>query len=194
MQNIYIKNQYFAPDVISLTEDEVFVDGGAFTGDTLEDFIQATGGNYKKYYAFEPDKNNFILLSKKIENDHIKNVLPVENGLYNENKLISFSGDNRTSSSIDSNGTFTIEVNSVDNLCNDATFIKMDIEGVELEALKGSKQTIISNKPKLAICIYHKKEHLTEILLYIKSLRPDYKFYMRQHSKVSSAELVLYAV
>lgn len=69
----------------------------------------------------------------------------------------------------------------------------MDIEGSELEALKGAVHTIQRDKPKLAICIYHKPEDMTEIPLYIKSLVPEYKLYVRHHSNCCT-ETVLYAV
>ena len=71
--------------------------------------------------------------------------------------------------------------------------IKMDIEGSELEALKGSKKVIQRDKPRLAICIYHKPEDMTEIPLYIKELVPEYKLYIRHHSNAGT-ETVLYAV
>ena len=73
------------------------------------------------------------------------------------------------------------------------TMIKMDIEGSELEALKGAKKTIQRDKPKLAICIYHKPEDMADIPLYIKELVPEYKLYIRHHSNFAT-ETVLYAV
>jgi FkbM family methyltransferase len=72
------------------------------------------------------------------------------------------------------------------------TYIKLDVEGAEMEALKGMKETIVNYKPRLAICIYHKPADLWELPLYIHSLNPDYKLYIRQHHPVH--ETVLYAV
>ena len=73
------------------------------------------------------------------------------------------------------------------------TFIKMDIEGAELEALKGAKQLIMKYRPKLAICIYHKREDMWEIPYFIKNLVPEYKLYIRHYSNYEY-ETVLYAV
>ena len=71
--------------------------------------------------------------------------------------------------------------------------IKLDVEGAELESLKGAEKTILRDKPKLAVCIYHKPEDLTQIPLYIKNLVPEYKLYIRHHSN-RFTETVLYAV
>lgn len=69
----------------------------------------------------------------------------------------------------------------------------MDIEGAELQGLKGAKNIIVKNRPKLAICIYHKPEDILEIPLYLQSIVPDYKFYIRYYSN-HDIETVLYAV
>ena len=83
---------------------------------------------------------------------------------------------------------------SIDDMVGDdkVTFIKMDIEGAEMEALEGAKQTIERNRPKLAISIYHKEEDLWEIPFYILSKYPWYKIYMR-HYTLTTNETVLYA-
>lgn len=75
----------------------------------------------------------------------------------------------------------------------DVSFIKMDIEGAEMDALHGAAELIKSKKPKLAICIYHKLEDLWEIPLYIRSLVVGYDFYVRQHTPLY-LETVLYAI
>lgn len=91
----------------------------------------------------------------------------------------------------------SIPVTTIDNTidpCDRVTMIKMDIEGSELEALKGAMETILRDKPKLAISIYHKMEDMWEIPLYIKELVPEYRFYIRHHNSGGFAESVLYAV
>lgn len=71
--------------------------------------------------------------------------------------------------------------------------LKMDIEGAELSALAGARESIRKWKPKLAICIYHKKEDLWEIAEYILGIEPEYRLYMRNYEDTAT-ELVLYAV
>ena len=73
------------------------------------------------------------------------------------------------------------------------TFIKMDIEGAEPQALRGARKIIQTQKPKLAICIYHDFRHLWEIPLYIKSLVPEYRIYFRHHTNLEY-ETVCYAI
>jgi len=96
------------------------------------------------------------------------------------------------SSKIDSNGEDVIKIDAIDNYKIPASFIKMDIEGSEYEALIGAKDTISKYHPKLAISLYHKPEDLIQIPYYIKSLCPEYRFYLRLHSYYSE-ELILYA-
>ncbi len=88
-----------------------------------------------------------------------------------------------------------IEVTAIDNcdVCREATFIKMDIEGAEWEALHGAEKTIVRNHPTLAICIYHSNEDMVRIIPYIHHLCPKYRLYVRQHS-YGTSETVLYAV
>ena len=96
---------------------------------------------------------------------------------------------------ISDKGDFTVDVETIDNVVDSkrVTFIKMDIEGSELSALRGAETTISKSKPKLAICVYHKPEDLISIPQYINSIVPEYKFFLRHHQFISW-ETVLYAI
>ena len=109
-------------------------------------------------------------------------------------ETVRFYQDNNTStvSKICADGNVSIQLDTIDHICPDATFIKMDIEGGEVDALLGGAKTIIKNKPKLAICIYHNASHLWEVALCVKKFVPEYRIFLRQH-QVFSTELVLYA-
>lgn len=116
-------------------------------------------------------------------------------GLWSEKSTLHFAERGSGSSCITEKETgVSIDTVSLDQCVSDkVTFIKMDIEGAELEALKGNRKIIQRYRPKLAICIYHKKEDLIDIPMYIKELVPDYKLYVRHYSH-GITETVLYAV
>ena len=97
-------------------------------------------------------------------------------------------------SSISTQGSTAVYLTTIDSIVHEehVTFIKMDVEGAELKSLKGARNTIIKNHPRLAICVYHKDSDLYEIPGYILSLVPEYKFYLRHYCS-SEYETVLYA-
>jgi len=186
---------YFDSEIIKLSSSEVFIDCGMFTGDTAEVFFKKTNSKYAHYYGFEPDPEN---IGKAYKNLFGKNNITIEaKGIYSIKGTLSFSDGNLSGSAICDDGGISIEVISLDEYFADKphapTFIKMDIEGAELEALKGAERIIREHKPKLAICAYHKPEDIYTLPEIIKSYRADYVFYLRHYTDVIS-ETVLYAV
>ena len=193
---LFSNNQYF-PDFFRFHNNEVFIDCGAYTGDTLKRFINNVPSNeFKQIYAFEADEQNYNDLRKSVNRN---NIFLYHAGVWNETGKLSFGRETYGSfeyvSVLKIDDFFlrqTVPAVRIDDITNNATFIKMDIEGAELNALKGAKKTIIANTPKLAISIYHQLNDLWEIPIYIKQLVPEYKLYVRHHSK-TIAETVLYA-
>lgn len=118
-----------------------------------------------------------------------------QQGVWDKNESLYMNAGYGETSCISADGTERVCVKSIDNILNggEATYIKMDIEGSELKALHGARETIKRYKPKLAVCVYHKQEDLIEIPDYIYSLREDYRFYIRNHNP-HGTETVLYAV
>lgn len=191
----YSKNdQYFVKGIVPLTDSEVFIDCGAFDGDTMKDFIKATKGKYQSIVCFEPVEEFHKRLEKRGRG---KTVTALRAGVYKESTTLQFNAGAGKGSSISSNAqnTISVPVLAIDDVpeCKNATFIKMDVEGSELDALKGAKQTILNNKPKLAICLYHRPKDFIEIPKWIHTLVPEYKLYVRHHS-FSINETVLYAI
>lgn len=185
--------QYFEPGIITLTENEIFVDGGAYTGDTVNEFLNQTKGSFKRIYSFEPETSKHKeFLSKYSYSDNIE-LLPY--GLWNKKELLRFSAQNSGGSHVNVSGNIEIPVISIDEVLQGqpVTFIKMDIEGAELEALKGAENTIRMHKPKLAVCVYHKPLDIIQIPLYIKKIVPEYNIYFR-HYNINMYETVCYAV
>lgn len=194
MRKTKSEEQYFDPELIELGNREVFVDCGAYDGDTAAAFLDALHAqgkeDYKAIYSYEPDAANY---AKLVARDIPKNICRKE-GVSDEEAVLSFSSET-TSSQIAKDGDLTIHVNALDNelLGESVTFIKMDIEGVELRALKGAENIIKQRRPKLAICVYHKREDLYEIMNYLRHIVPTYRFYLRNYEE-SSREVVLYAL
>ena len=189
--NIKDENTYF-PSFLPLTDNEIFVDCGAYDGDSIVSFLKHTNGKFDKIYAFEPDKSNIEKLKKNVPN--YNNIEIIEKGCFSQRDVLYFKDDKGESSYISNEGNVRIEVDAIDNIVSGGvSYIKMDIEGAELEALKGAKNTIISNKPQLTICCYHRSADLYTIPRYIKSLNSSYKFYFRHYTPFSY-EIVLYAI
>ncbi len=194
LYDVWRRDQYFPEGIIGLTGREVFVDGGAYTGDTLLTFLRKTDNKYVRCYAFEPEPGNTARLNALAGRQRFRDVEIIGKGLWSKAAVLNFAAEGGTAaSSISEKGTASIETETIDNVSPGATFIKLDVEGAELEALKGAAATIKRNRPKLAVCLYHKPGDLFEIPLFIKSLVPEYRLYLRQHQPVS-CELVLYAV
>jgi FkbM family methyltransferase len=190
-------NQYFPEDIIRLNSNESFVDAGAYVGDTLSTFLKKVNYVFDTYYAFEPDVKNYIMLEEFVSEASIENIWIYKLGVSNQKAQLRFISNkvNTVKSNISKDGDLIIEVDSIDNVLKGqiVSFIKMDIEGAEYDALNGAQQTIIRYKPKLAVSMYHKPDDLFKIPQYIRELRPDYKFYLKHHMHITQ-ELVLYAI
>jgi FkbM family methyltransferase len=175
---------YFGTGLLSFKKDEVFIDGGASLGDTLETFTKLTDGKYGHIHCFEPSPIGFGLTDRIAR--HFKNVTVHKCGLSSGTAEVGFRHDrdgNAINGVVDSNSSETVKLEAIDNLdLGPVSFIKLDIEGFEVEALRGAANTIRKYKPKLAICAYHKPEDFYEILDTIDAIRNDYTFHMRHHS------------
>ena len=175
--------------------DEVYVDAGVHTVHTVVDFVFYTNGKYKKIYAFEPDKVSYTLLKRDISD--IRGVELYKYGLSNFDGEVLFDAKGNGASGIVNSGNaenaVKISVVSLDAFLKESpTFIKMDIEGAEYDALLGASNIIKNHKPKLAISLYHRPDDLVRIPLLIHKLVPEYKFYLRHHM-TNHFETVLYA-
>lgn len=195
--DIAIDDQYFPDEIITLLDDEVFVDAGAFDGDTILDFLSRVKNCFERVIAYELDKSCYQRLKdsmQSVSEDIQKKIHLFNLGLFDENKFIQYIA-NSTSSTINLAADEEGEVVRLsDHLRGkEITFIKMDIEGAEVKALQGAKEIIKASKPKLAICVYHAPSHLWRIPLFIKSLVPEYKIYLRHHTRLEY-ETVCYAV
>jgi FkbM family methyltransferase len=196
-------NQYFDREIIALSQEECFVDGGGYTGDSILDFLRETNNKFKKIHSFELLKENYETIHNTLMPvpNHLKdNILVYNLGLYDKEGQIKFEFPSQDFAAVrvseKAETAYIGQITSLDKILTPSekvTFIKMDIEGAELNALKGAKEIITTHKPKLAICVYHQITDLWEIPLYIKSLVPEYKIFIRHHTPMST-ETVCYAV
>lgn len=185
------ERQYFDEPFIQFGENEVFVDAGAYDLSTTLEFAKRCA-NFRRIYAFEPDKVNLDLCHQRKNGNEKIQIVPY--GTWSSKGELKFKALGNWSSKIDEGGNQVIPVTTLEDVVEDkVTYIKMDVEGAELETLKGAKCIIQRDKPRLAVCIYHKPEDMVELPLYIKSLVPEYKLYVRHYSE-EKYETVLYAV
>ncbi len=202
------KDMYFSLPQFSGTFEETFVDAGAFGGDTVERFIWENLGTFRHIYAFEPGERQFEALkyrmnrlSKEWAFDNSSYTL-IKGGLSSKSGSMNFSFLNDfplrhglvLEGSEDINAhVSSSEVYSLDEYLNGkpVSFIKADVEGMEMDLLRGAKMTIQNNKPKLSICVYHYPSDLIDIIEFIKSIVPEYKFSIRQHAPIFG-DFVLY--
>jgi len=188
---------YFSPDFIRLRPDEVYVDCGAFDGDTIEMFLKASQSSFEQIFAFEPDPANFKNLSRFVRTlpDPLQRRIALRQSATGaENGTAHFSAQGSLSSHIGV-GDHEVNVVTLDTQLTGykPTFIKMDIEGAEPDALSGGRALIQQSSPILAISNYHVQDHLWAIPLLIHSMNPDYSFYLRPHD-LEGWDLVCYAV
>lgn len=191
--NAIYGNQYF--DVFTPKPNEVIIDCGAFDGTTELDFIKWGNGNVKKIYAFELDLFNAQKCTLFYKEHKIEDLVKLINqGTSNKNIDVQIqSGEQGSTSSRIGTGECSAKICRIDDVIKEkVTFIKMDVEGAELESLQGAESIIKKYRPRLAICIYHKKEDLIDIPTFLLSIVPYYRFIVR-HYNAKPWETVLYA-
>ncbi|WP_408072058.1 FkbM family methyltransferase [Butyrivibrio sp. JL13D10] len=201
--DIYDKNQYFDNELIKLIDDEVFVDLGAYTGDSAAKFIEMSNGVFEKLHLFELDPNIYKRLMLNVAGLYEK----TKNGIIQcypygvsdvDEDIEFYAGDSSSKiiKSIDKGvETITGKVKKLDEILKGekVTFIKADIEGAELSALNGAKDIICSQKPILAFCIYHSIQDTLDIPIWIYELGLEYKIYIRHYTDMF-LETVCYAI
>ena len=202
MADVWDKLQYFDGDFYDLCKVNCIVDCGAYIGDSFlsfsNEYKRRSGKEYRGMaYLFDPDAGN----QQKIKENcrHSKaDIKTLQLGAWEESGTLSFEADDNfgNAGKIANDGNVSINVDAIDNIVKDnhVDFIKMDIEGAELNALKGAQESIKNNHPVLAICAYHKRDDLMKLPEYISGLSSEYKFYLRAYGGPYSIELVLFAV
>ena len=194
VQNLY--DDYFDLDLIPKCEDEVFVDLGTYTGDSTLSFINNYGtDSYKKIYCYEINKENFGYLEA--------NMKPYEDiklrfkGVGSENGMMYLKENGELSAcQVSNDGEIPINIVKLDDdIKEEITIIKSDIEGSEQKALMGARNHIMNEHPKLLISIYHSNDDVWQIPKMIKEMDDSYRFYLRYHGgMIYPTEITLVAL
>jgi FkbM family methyltransferase len=190
---------YFPSDIVSVSSREVFVDCGAFDGDSIRSFLAHRNQTFSHIVGLEPDPDNRRRLCEFISHlpaDTGKRISVLPYAAGNENKKVTFRATETAGSKLAAEGwTTEVECHRLDDLpwAHTPTFIKMDIEGAEPEALAGAAHLLQRYHPVLAVCVYHRNEHLWRIPNLIHSISGDYNLFLRRYAE-ECWEMVCYAV
>lgn len=193
-------NQYSYNDIVKVLSGDTVIDAGAYRGDTALYFAPKLG-NEGIVYAFEPDAENCAYLEANAHLNNLTNIKIVKAGVgycsTTAEQVGIGSGINLMVNDSFGKEKKGVKVYAIDDFMEEnkiinINFIKMDIEGWELDALKGAENCLKNCKPKLAVCVYHRPEDLFNIVNYLKKIVPEYKLYL-DHKSNSWNETILYA-
>lgn len=207
-RDVMVKDMYFALPEFSGTFDETYLDAGAFVGDTVEKFIWENMGTFRHLYAFEPGEKQYIALQSRMErlyrewaiNPETVSLVNAGLGAANNRMNFTYVDDYPLRHGLTTGGqdnpeksSSSIDVYTMDSYLQGkpVSFIKADVEGMEMSLLQGARNTILSHKPKMALCAYHYPSDLFEIAEYVRELVSEYKFSLRHHVPIFG-DFVLY--
>lgn len=206
-QTSFVAEQYFEFPAL-YRRGTAFIDGGCFNSETSRRFAEWCGGEYSSILAFEPDPGSYAECCSRVRDVPLPNFQLINAGLSNQEGVAMFDALNNGASYIipagspaelnaaqsETGDVISIRTVAIDDVVGDRTvgFIKLDIEGAEYDALLGAKNTILRDKPLLAICVYHRPGDVFAIMDYLHQLLPEYRFLLRHYSP-DLWETVLYA-
>lgn len=172
---------YQPKGLLMFDDREVYVDAGTFDGDSIRLFIDRMGDDFESIIGFEPDPTTYTRLKENFIKD--ERVTCVNKALFDQSGTMGFVNDASRGAILEDDGGVIVDTVSLDGYLGNgrASFIKMNIEGAELAALKGAKNVISTWKPKLAISAYHRPTDLWEVPALIRSLNSEYELALRQH-------------
>lgn len=195
--------------LLRLGADEVYLDLGAYDGDTVREFASVVQGKWRQIWALEPDAKNFAKL--QISLNAMPQAQALQLAIWHNSGSLDFAGLAGRNSAVmepeaqvgllpkQTKKLLAVSAVSLDKLHRDylqsaPTFIKMDVEGAEEQALLGGRHLLADFKPKLAVAAYHRTEDIFRLPLLIKELNPNYKLYLRHHPYIPGWETNIYAV
>ena len=195
--HVRLDKLYFPQGEFHLDDDEVLLDVGAFTGDTVREFHHLRGGRYARIIALEPDEDNFAQLLATIAELGLDKVVALQVGAWDETTTLRFVGkEMHIDNQIAADGEKRIAVEPIDALLARlnvrVSLLKLDINGAEYRALCGASETIRRDRPRIAVRL-HTREDLFRVPILLNRLLPEARLYVRQRNFMSMMA-VLYAV
>lgn len=180
--------EFFPLDILKFEENEIFVDGGAYDGDSYEHFLRLAP-SVSKAYLFEPDASICEKAALRIGGD--KRALICNYGLWSKSDTLYFSNTGGMDGAISDKGELSIKVVAVDEFIEDRiSHIKLDVEGAEEQALIGAKLHIKNDRPKMAIALYHRAHDLWHIPELIEKFGGSYRYSLRHYSQTMDDSIV----
>lgn len=199
------KNEAFE-NILRPGENESYLDLGAYRGDTIEEFLHYSGGNYSQITALEPDSRTYRKLCEYAGS--FPRVQLFNMGIWSQDDDLIFNSALGRGSSVNEyaaapegaahrrNTSAKLAVTCIDTLYKrrKLSYLKMDVEGAEERAILGGAQVIARDKPKLNIALYHRSEDIFKLPLMIHTIQPDYRLFIRQHPHIPDWDLNLYGI
>jgi FkbM family methyltransferase len=182
------RDTYFPPSIVHLSDDEQFVDCGAFDGDSVRGFLELTGGRFSRIDAMEPDPDNLrklrsFIATLPVEDQQRIYVHPVAVG--RERRTLRFRHGVGPASTIAEEGEYDVACVSLDEELAAAapTYVKVDVEGAEPDVIRGAAHLITKHAPTMAVVLYHRTSDMWTIPLALRQLRSDYRLYLRRYAE-----------
>lgn len=197
---LFEEQQYFNEAFMPPQKERYVIDGGAFHFDTGERFLNWNREHgFEGIFSYEPDPVNYEICREKLaalpmDERARQNSRIIHAGLSDRDSVMNFSANGSDESHFAADGGISVPLVSIDGTVGDrfVAFIKLDVEGFELQALKGAENTIRRCRPRMAVCAYHKLEDLLELPKWILDLNMNYRLRLRMYSN-EYLEIVLYA-
>ena len=203
-----VRRQYL--DFLHYDQMKMAIEGGVFDGGTALAFLERMAPG-ARLIGFEPFREIYDQGRYKsvLEQRFPGAVYLEDSALWNETRELHFQPDTTNASASEGTSRVMDQLSPEEGskiikgiLLDDyiaekgidrIDFLKLDIEGAEIQALEGARQTIIKSRPQMALCIYHKKEHLYQIPLMINDWVKGYRFHLGHYSD-TFWETVFYAI
>lgn len=189
-------DRFFISEVTDvLRDDEILLDAGAFHGDVTEAFVARTKGRFGKIVAVEPDPANRAryeaALQALLPGD--RRITVYDCALSETDGEAIFHDGLGYASQLSDTGKLRVRTRAIDTLDVAPSFIKLHLEGGELAALKGARQTLTGGRPIVVATIYHNEDGIWRTARFLMDTLPRYRFLFRLHSWCGTGA-VIYAI